>query len=160
MTATSTEQSTDNSCAFLNRPPLRFRKVLISRQHCSLIRHCCSVRVKKSWAQVGSDKVGQEVTQVTTGCSRAFSCIANEQAGAYSHRTVPIILDGLDLNLPSTHRCDYSGLPSQLTRAQSGSRCPRRNSGGWDDVTVPGEEIMRDGTWTGTIVHTSTRRLG
>jgi hypothetical protein len=28
MTATSTEQSTDSSCAFLNRPPLRFRKVL------------------------------------------------------------------------------------------------------------------------------------
>lgn len=27
MTATSTEQSTDNSCAFLNRPPLRFKKV-------------------------------------------------------------------------------------------------------------------------------------
>jgi hypothetical protein len=28
MTATSTEQSTESSCAFLNRPPLRFRKVL------------------------------------------------------------------------------------------------------------------------------------
>jgi hypothetical protein len=28
MTATSTEHSTDSSCAFLNRPPLRFRKVL------------------------------------------------------------------------------------------------------------------------------------
>ena len=28
MTATSTEQSTDNSCAFLNSPPLRLRKVL------------------------------------------------------------------------------------------------------------------------------------
>ncbi|KAK5634820.1 hypothetical protein RRF57_010533 [Xylaria bambusicola] len=27
-TATSTEQSTDNSWAFLNRPPLRFKKVL------------------------------------------------------------------------------------------------------------------------------------
>ncbi len=27
-TATSTEQSTESSCAFLNRPPLRFRKVL------------------------------------------------------------------------------------------------------------------------------------
>ena len=28
MTATSTEQSTESSCAFLNRPPLRLRKVL------------------------------------------------------------------------------------------------------------------------------------
>lgn len=28
MTATSTEQSTESSWAFLNRPPLRFRKVL------------------------------------------------------------------------------------------------------------------------------------
>jgi hypothetical protein len=28
MTATSTEHSTDSSCAFLNKPPLRFRKVL------------------------------------------------------------------------------------------------------------------------------------
>jgi len=28
MTATSTEQSTDNSCAFLKRPPFRLRKVL------------------------------------------------------------------------------------------------------------------------------------
>jgi hypothetical protein len=28
MTATSTEHSTESSCAFLNRPPLRFRKVL------------------------------------------------------------------------------------------------------------------------------------
>jgi hypothetical protein len=28
MTATSTEQRTDNSCAFLKRPPLRLRKVL------------------------------------------------------------------------------------------------------------------------------------
>lgn len=27
-TATSTEQSTESSCAFLNRPPFRFRKVL------------------------------------------------------------------------------------------------------------------------------------
>jgi hypothetical protein len=27
-TATSTEHKTDNSCAFLNRPPLRLRKVL------------------------------------------------------------------------------------------------------------------------------------
>jgi hypothetical protein len=29
MTATSTEQRTDSSCAFLNRPPLRLRKVLV-----------------------------------------------------------------------------------------------------------------------------------
>ena len=28
MTATSTEHSTESSCAFLNRPPLRFRNVL------------------------------------------------------------------------------------------------------------------------------------
>jgi hypothetical protein len=27
MTATSTEQSTESSCAFLNNPPLRLRKV-------------------------------------------------------------------------------------------------------------------------------------
>lgn len=27
ITATSTEHSTDNSCAFLNKPPLRLRKV-------------------------------------------------------------------------------------------------------------------------------------
>ena len=27
-TATSTEHSTESSCAFLNKPPLRFRKVL------------------------------------------------------------------------------------------------------------------------------------
>jgi len=27
-TATSTEHNTDNSCAFLNKPPLRLRKVL------------------------------------------------------------------------------------------------------------------------------------
>jgi hypothetical protein len=30
MTATSTEQRTESSCAFLNRPPLRLRKVLHS----------------------------------------------------------------------------------------------------------------------------------
>ncbi len=29
ITATSTEQRTDSSCAFLNRPPLRLRKVLV-----------------------------------------------------------------------------------------------------------------------------------
>lgn len=31
MTATSTEQSTDSSWAFLKRPPFRFRKVLVTR---------------------------------------------------------------------------------------------------------------------------------
>ena len=30
ITATSTEQRTDSSCAFLNRPPLRLRKVLVN----------------------------------------------------------------------------------------------------------------------------------
>lgn len=37
MTATSTEQRTANSCAFLNRPPFRFRNVL--RQILALIGH-------------------------------------------------------------------------------------------------------------------------
>ena len=32
MTATSTEQSTESSCAFLNRPPLRLRKVTDLRE--------------------------------------------------------------------------------------------------------------------------------
>jgi hypothetical protein len=37
-TATSTEQSTESSCAFLNRPPLRFRKVL-QNHDCQKLGH-------------------------------------------------------------------------------------------------------------------------
>ena len=38
MTATSTEQSTDSSWAFLNKPPLRLRKVLKAYEVSSLDR--------------------------------------------------------------------------------------------------------------------------
>jgi hypothetical protein len=34
MTATSTEHSTESSCAFLNKPPLRLRKVTDLREGC------------------------------------------------------------------------------------------------------------------------------
>jgi hypothetical protein len=60
MTATSTEQSTESSCAFLNSPPLRLRKV----------------------------------------------------------RAVPVVLDGLYLNLPSTHYGDCLVLVAQSTPKQ------------------------------------------
>jgi hypothetical protein len=36
MTATSTEQRTESSCAFLNKPPLRLRKVLWKYQQAGL----------------------------------------------------------------------------------------------------------------------------
>ena len=38
ITATSTEQSTESSCAFLNKPPLRFRNVLQCGQSWGAIR--------------------------------------------------------------------------------------------------------------------------
>ena len=51
MTATSTEHRTESSCAFLNRPPLRFRKVLQfrKRQLCSRLNlHWLSRRIERS----------------------------------------------------------------------------------------------------------------
>ncbi len=69
MTATSTEQSTESSWAFLKRPPFRFRKVL-GAEH------------TVSWGRERSVRGGESL-----------------------HGAVPVILDGLDLDLPATH-CD------------------------------------------------------
>ena len=66
MTATSTEHNTDNSCAFLNKPPFRLRNVLIANKAVRLVRI-----------------VVEEISL---------------------HRTIAVIFNGLDFNLPPTHR--------------------------------------------------------
>jgi hypothetical protein len=76
MTATSTEQRTDNSCAFLNKPPFRLRKVLI---------RALLVNV------YANDGTASRVDESRRTC--------------YLHRSVPVIFDRFDLNLPATHGC-------------------------------------------------------
>jgi hypothetical protein len=81
MTATSTEQRTDSSCAFLKRPPLRFKKVLDNVSNKSQEAHGVEVGV---------------------------------------HGAVAVILDGLDLDLSTTHD-EYRTQAS--TRIERGGVC-------------------------------------
>lgn len=88
MTATSTEQSTDNSCAFLKRPPLRFRNVLQTRKEkesAMALREEGGANEKRPGSKPGSVR-------------------------EYLHRTIAVILDGFDLNLSSPHRGDCAKL--------------------------------------------------
>lgn len=107
MTATSTEQRTDSSCAFLNRPPLRFRKVLshgISIASSAKIAN--GVCVERLGAKIGDSVQGPPVHEGRSGL--AYFSLRMEINSEYSHRAVPIVLDGLDFDFPSTHCCDFS----------------------------------------------------
>lgn len=98
MTATSTEQSTESSCAFLNKPPLRLRKVLWKSVAAQNYRVRC-FEFEKGTIVAGADGL-------------CFARIGGENVNL--HRTISIILDSLDLYLSPTHDCGGGILDQQL----------------------------------------------
>lgn len=95
MTATSTEQRTESSCAFLNRPPLRLRNVLqeVISNGLKVVQQAIAMRVMM-WSLVAINH--QRVHQ-----DRAQRSFRNRLLDL--HRAVSVILDGLDLDLAPAH---------------------------------------------------------
>ena len=107
MTATSTEQRTESSCAFLNRPPLRFRNVLNDDISIGLVgKDCYGILRGKSWGQNMTSVQGPPVHQGRSGGGFAYSVSDMDIHREYSHRAIPIVFDSLDFNFSPTHCCD------------------------------------------------------
>ena len=72
MTATSTEHSTDSSCAFLNKPPLRLRKVtdLCGRSQYDGARGSGRGRVSATHAPVAVVLDGLDLDLAAAHCAR------------------------------------------------------------------------------------------
>lgn len=106
-TATSTEQSTDNSCAFLNSPPLRLRNVTL-RFRSSRLYHG-SIRV------TGGGRVAKDHTRYGTyiGLICKAQCQYEGKASVEECARANKREDSTYLNLPATHD-DYE---SKLVRA-------------------------------------------
>lgn len=126
MTATSTEQRTESSCAFLKRPPLRFRNVLTS----GVSNASCHEQKIVGLAQPEQGRQAIR-TFVHTTIPPMVEQMSMAAMGDDLHGAVPVILDRLDLNLPSAHDSDSTG-PDECgcgTRCRAGGVVTKMRTG-------------------------------
>lgn len=122
MTATSTEQRTESSCAFLNKPPLRLRKVLQGRG-CELVIE----------------------VEVRGGAALAPA------AKGYVHAAVAVILDGFDFDLSASHGgwcvcvCVCVGLALRQATSDKFSECGGAGVANVRDGVSRGEQRLPKG---------------